>query len=129
MSIHNWYQRSNLWNMYWFNKKQYWLSKCHKKNPSIVQTSLNFDLLYNIHTLLVFFYLLLLLEFVNALIKFYQGKDVFILNFVATIKICQINLFMMYIDPMTNYQHEHFQVLCHCGKHFNHNHLRLGYQS
>jgi hypothetical protein len=52
------------------------------------------------------------LEFVHALIKFYQGKDVFILDFVATIKISQINLFMMYIDPMTNYQHEHFQVFC-----------------
>jgi len=28
------------------------------------------------------------------------------------VKICQANIFMMYFDPFTNYQHEHFQVFC-----------------
>ncbi len=32
MSRHNWYQCWSLWNMYWLNTKQYWMSKCHKKN-------------------------------------------------------------------------------------------------
>jgi len=46
----------------------------------------------------------------DVLIKYAQGRDVFICEFVATINICQTNLYMMYLDPSGNYQHEHFQV-------------------
>ncbi len=62
------------------------------------------------HMLLGLFCLLPLLEVVNVLIKYAQGRDVFICDFVATIKICQTNLYMMFSDPSNNYQHEHFQV-------------------
>jgi hypothetical protein len=55
--------------------------------------------------------LLALLEAINVLIKFAQGRD-FVCDFVATIKVCRIDLFMMYFNPWTSYQHEHFQVFC-----------------
>lgn len=38
--------------------------------PLIVQVKLNFDLSYDIHKLLTLFFLLPLLEFINAFIKF-----------------------------------------------------------
>jgi hypothetical protein len=60
--------------------------------------------------LLGLFCLLPLSEVVNVLIKYAQGRDVFISAFVATINICQTNLYMMYLDPSGNYQREHFQV-------------------
>jgi hypothetical protein len=44
--------------------------------------------------------------------KFSQGREVFILDFVVVIEICQLDFLMMYIDPMTKYQCEHFQVFC-----------------
>jgi hypothetical protein len=50
------------------------------------------------------------MESINALIKISQGKDVFIVDFVVVVKICQVKFFMIYINPMTNYQREHFQV-------------------
>ncbi len=70
------------------------------------------DLLCDVHTLLGLSCLLPLLEAVNALIKFAQGKDVFMCDFMAIVKICLVNLFMMYLDPTTSYQHEHFQLFC-----------------
>jgi hypothetical protein len=53
----------------------------------IFQTKFNLDLLCDLHMLLGLSCLLPLLEAMNALIKFAQRKDVFICNFVATIKI------------------------------------------
>jgi hypothetical protein len=56
--------------------------------------------------LLGLFCLLPLLEAMNALIKFAQGRDTFIYGFVATIKSFQVNLYMMYSN-----QHEHFKKI------------------
>jgi hypothetical protein len=53
-----------------------------------------------------------LLEAINVLIKFTQGRDVFICDFVVAVKICQVDLFMMYYNLATFYQHEHFQLFC-----------------
>jgi hypothetical protein len=62
----------------------------------VLQVRFNLDLLCDLHILLGLFCLLPLLEVVNVLITFVQGKDVFICDFVAAIKICQIYLYMMY---------------------------------
>ncbi len=42
----------------------------------------------------------------------FQGRDVFICDFVVIVKTCQVDLLMMYYDPMTNYQCGHFQLIC-----------------
>ncbi len=66
--------------------------KMSQDNVLVVQTRFNLDLFCDLHMLLGLFCLLPLLEVVNALIKYVQGRDVFICDFVATIKICQTNL-------------------------------------
>jgi hypothetical protein len=58
---------------------------------------LNF--LCDLHILLGLSYLMPLLEVMNAIIKFAQGGDVFICDFVTTIKICQTNFYMVYSNP------------------------------
>jgi len=86
------------------------IMKISQDNINVIQARLTFNLLCDLHTLLTLSYLLPLLKVVNILIKFAQGKNIFICNFVTKIKICQANIFMMYFDPFTSYQHEHFQV-------------------
>jgi hypothetical protein len=63
--------------------------KMSQDSPLIVQVKLNFDLSYDIHKLLTLFFILSFLEFINALIKFSQRKDVFILDLVTNVKIFQ----------------------------------------
>jgi len=81
-------------------------------NPSFVQGRLNIDFFCDIHTLLTLWYLLSLLECINAFMKFLQRRDVFISDFMVVMKIYQVDLFMMYINPMTKYQNENLQVFC-----------------
>jgi hypothetical protein len=52
--------------------------KISQDNISVAQARLNLNLLCDLHTLLALFYLLPLLEAINVLFKFVQGKDVFI---------------------------------------------------
>ncbi len=84
--------------------------KMSEDNIVIVQARLNLDFFWDVKTLLTLFYVLPLLEVVNFLIKFAQGRDFFILDLMAIIKICLVDLFMKYINLMNNYHHEHFQV-------------------
>jgi hypothetical protein len=72
----------------------------------------NCDLLCDIGTLLALLCTLPLLECVNDLIKFTQSRDVFISNYVAAIKICQVDLYMMYMDLKSSFQKAHFQMFC-----------------
>jgi hypothetical protein len=53
----------------------------------------NLDLFCDLHMLMGMFCLLPLLESMNVLIKFAQGKDIFICDFVAIVKIYQANLY------------------------------------
>jgi hypothetical protein len=71
--------------------------KMSQDNISVAQARLNVNLLCDLHTLLALSCLLPLMEVINALINFAQGRDLFICSFVATIKICQVDLFMMYL--------------------------------
>ena len=73
---------------------------------------LNCDLFCDIGTLLALPCVLPLLECVNDLMKFTQSMDVFILDYVAAIKICQADLYMMYVDPESSFQKAHFQMFC-----------------
>ncbi len=77
--------------------------KMSQDSVSIAQARFNLNLLCDLHMLLGLSCLLPLLEIVHALIKFAQGRDIFICDFVAIVKICQIDLCMMYSDPSSNY--------------------------
>ncbi len=84
------------------------IMKMSNDNVSAAQARSNLDLICDLHMLLSLSYLLPLLEAMNVLIKFAQGKNVFIYDFVATVKIFQEIFYMMYYDPLNNYQQEHF---------------------
>jgi hypothetical protein len=77
--------------------------KMSQDNVSITQTRFNLDLLCDLHMLLGLSCLLPLLEVMHALIKFAQGRDIFICDFVTIVKNCQANLYMMYSNPSSNY--------------------------
>ena len=64
----------------------------------------NYDLLCDIGTLLALPCLMPLLDCVNFLMKFAQSKHVFVSDYIAAVKICQSELYMMYSDPETAWQ-------------------------
>jgi hypothetical protein len=51
-----------------------------------------------------------MLEAVQSLIKFAQAGNVFISDFIATVKICQAELYMMYCDSASSFQPLHFPL-------------------
>jgi hypothetical protein len=81
-------------------------------NILVAQVVLNFDFLCHVKTLFALSCVLPLFEATNSLIKYAQGREVFIFYLVAIVKISQVDLFMMYNDLVIDYQCEHFQVFC-----------------
>ena len=67
----------------------------------------NCDFLCDVATLLALPCVLSLLECMNELMKFAQSKDVFISDYILTVKICQVDLYTMYMDPETSFQKQH----------------------
>jgi len=74
------------------------IMKMSHDSVSIAQARFNLDLFCDLHMLLGLSCLLPLLEVMNALIKFAQGRDVFIYDFVAVVKFYLADLYMMYYD-------------------------------
>jgi hypothetical protein len=81
-----------------------------KQRPSREIARHNLDLLCDVGTLFTLPCLLPLLEFVNSLMKFAQATDVFICDYVAAMKICQAELYMIYHDVDTSFQQQHFPM-------------------
>jgi len=75
------------------------IMKMSHDNVSIAQVRFKLDFLCDFHILMGLSYLMPLLEAMNASIKFVQGGDVFICDFVTTIKICKTNFYMVYSSP------------------------------
>jgi hypothetical protein len=50
-----------------------------------------------------------MLEIVHALIKFAPKRDAFVYDYVATIKICQRQLYTHYSNPTTKYSYDVFK--------------------
>jgi hypothetical protein len=71
----------------------------------------NLMLLCDVSTILALPCLLLLLESVNSLITFFQSQNVFVSDYVATIKICQTELYDIYVDSNTCFMEGKFQFL------------------
>jgi hypothetical protein len=65
----------------------------------------NLDLLCDVETFLGLSYIIPLLGCMQSLSKFVQVWDVFICDFVVTIKACERDLYKLYVDPITNHGH------------------------
>ena len=70
----------------------------------------NYDLLCDIGTLLALPCLMPLLDSVNSLMKFAQSNHVFVSDYIAAVKSCQSELYMMYSDPEMAWQKQHFEM-------------------
>jgi hypothetical protein len=68
------------------------------------------SLLLDVATLLALPCILPMLEAVQSLIKFVQAGNIFISNFIAAVKICQAELYMMYCDSASSFQPFHFPL-------------------
>ncbi len=63
---------------------------------------LDFELIIDLH------YILPLLESAHMLIKYAQGWDVYIYDFVKTIKMCRSKMYELYNDPKCKFKGEVF---------------------
>jgi hypothetical protein len=66
------------------------------------------DLYDDLDVLLSLACILPILEIVHSLIKFFQGNDNFICDFVSVVKIYQPQLYSLFVDPTTKFQVEMF---------------------
>jgi len=65
----------------------------------------NLNLLCDVETFLGLSYIIPLLGCMQSLSKFVQVWDIFICDFVDAIKVCERDLYKLYVDPITNYGH------------------------
>ncbi len=54
--------------------------------------------------------IMLLLELVNALIKFAQARDTFVCDFVIFVKMRCVELYNMYVNPKNKYGAKQFKA-------------------
>jgi len=63
----------------------------------------NYELLCDVETVMGLTYVLPMLEVVQNLSKFVRYKDTFICDFVSTMKLCQFDIYTMYVDLEKQY--------------------------
>ncbi len=79
------------------------LVKVELNRPTNQQAKQNHEHLCDLQILLVLVCNLPLLEFVHALIKFAQMWDVFVCDLVAVIKVCQGDMYNIYLEQNLNF--------------------------
>ncbi len=84
------------------------LVKMAKDVTTVDNAKANYELLCNVETLLGLPHVLPLLECVQILSNFAQSYQVFICDFIATVKIYHQNLFKLYCDPNHKYGYDNF---------------------
>ncbi len=76
--------------------------------PAIASTNSNLCLMTNVKMLLGLNAIMPLLEEMHALIKISQLHDVFVCDFIAIVKICEKDVYMMYYDNHYYFQGDAF---------------------
>ncbi len=89
---------------------KYLLMKMTLDNLTSQQAMLNYEHLCDIHILLRFASTLPLLEFMHALIKVAQSRDVFVCDLVVPIKDCQGDVYNMYCDLTSKFTIDSFRA-------------------
>jgi hypothetical protein len=72
---------------------------------AITSAKANLDRLCNVKTFLGLICILPLLECMRFLSKFAQAQNVFICDFIDTVKACEGDLYRVYVDTITNYSY------------------------
>ena len=84
------------------------LFKMHLDAPTVHVAKKNFECLTDVQSILGLLCLLPLVEQLNQLIKFAQGRNIFVCDFVAALRVCQAQLFTNYQDPRSSYLSDAF---------------------
>ncbi len=79
------------------------VAKMVKDGPFIRITKMDFELFCDVNLLISLSCLLPMLQTIYVLIKFTHKKDVFVCDYVATIKIYLGQMYSHYYYPMTKY--------------------------
>jgi hypothetical protein len=77
-------------------------------SPTIQAFALNLEHLTNVETLLSLAYIVPLLNIVKNLIKLEQAQDVFVIDLVQVIKLNQVELHAMFLDPFITFKYDSF---------------------
>jgi hypothetical protein len=73
--------------------------KMHDDLHIVVTTNTNLQYLYDIEVVMGPTCTMFLLESVHAFIKFVQAHDTFVCDFVINMKMCCVELYIMYLNP------------------------------
>jgi hypothetical protein len=77
--------------------------KTAENHPSFMVAIISFDLLCDVNLLIFFSSLLPMLQTIYALMKSAQKQDIFVCDYVITIKICHGQFYFPYSNRATNY--------------------------
>ncbi len=91
---------------------------------TIASAKSNLCLLTNVKSLLGFNAIITLLEVVHSLIKFSQLRDVFVGDFIATMKICERDVYQMHCDNQSYFEGDVFRNF-HALINFAHENMNL----
>jgi hypothetical protein len=84
------------------------LVKMALDSPTNQQVMLIYEHFCDLHILLGLVCILHLLKSMHALIKFAQSRNVFVCDLVATIKVCQSDVYSMYYDQTSKFTIDNF---------------------
>ncbi len=85
--------------------------KMHDDLHIVATTKTNLQYLCDIEVVMGLAYIMLLLESVHALIKFAHAYDTFVCDFVIAVKMCCVELYIMYLDFGKKYGAKKFKML------------------
>jgi hypothetical protein len=89
------------------------------KQTSHDTTKVGLKLFCDVKVFLGLTYIIPMLEFVQALCKFAQNKDIFICKFVVVVKECEVQLYQTYCDQHTIYGQKEFGLFLDTLEHSN----------
>jgi hypothetical protein len=72
--------------------------------PTTPSTHFYFILLINVEILFAFNVMMPMLKTIHSLIKFAQLKDVFVYNFITTIKVSEGDVYRMFYDRQSSFE-------------------------
>jgi hypothetical protein len=84
--------------------------KMHDDLHIVVVVKTNFQYLCDIEVVMGLACIMPLLESVHALIKFVQARNTFVCDFVIAMKMCCVDLYIMYSDPEKKHGAKQFKM-------------------
>jgi hypothetical protein len=80
--------------------------KMSKGLPTNLVIAINYELLCDVERMMGLTYVLPMLEIVQNLSKLAQNKNSFICDFVVVVKMIQVDLYNLYVDPERHFSHD-----------------------